>query len=79
MEKQEIKLWAFYYNPMIWESSAEIVSYHRTEAGSTKAMELHKSKEREEFDRVYSDRGWKPTFGQHEYWCVREFLLKIEE
>jgi len=79
MEK-EIKLWAFYYNPMHYESASYIVSYHRTKKGATEAMNAHKAKEKKEFDRIYDDKkGWKPKFGAYESWYVQKFTLKIDD
>lgn len=78
MENQKIKLWAFYYNHMTWESSSEIISYHKTKQGANEAMNAHKAEAKKEFDRMYKDeKGWKPKFGAFEAWYVSEFELEI--
>lgn len=73
-----LKLWAFYYNPMIYESVAQIISYHKTKKGATEAMRNHKAEEKKEFDRMYKNTiGWKPKFGAFESWFVSKFELNI--
>ena len=63
MENNILKLWAFYYNPMIHESASYIVSYHRTKKGATLAMNLHKQQEKEE---------WQEMNDHHKKWCEEE-------
>lgn len=78
MENQTIKLWAFYYNQMTYESSSEIVSYHRTHKGANEAMRKHKGEARKEFDEMYSNKKeWKPKFGAFEAWYVQKFELVV--
>jgi len=79
MNKETIKLWAFYYNHMTYESSSEIVSYHRTKKGATEAMQKHKGEAKKEFDEMYSnEKEWKPKFGAFEAWYVQKFDLEIQ-
>lgn len=78
MENTKIKLWVFYYNPMIYESAAIKVSYHKTKKGATDAMKAHKLEERKQFDKMYkNETGWKPKFGSFESWFVDKFELEI--
>jgi len=88
MENQTIKLWAFYYCPMIYESASYIESYHRTKKGALKAMKEHKAKERLQWveDQSYhkkwcKEEGFKyrpsSKFGQFESWHVRRFELIV--
>lgn len=80
MEKQIIKLWVFWYNGMVYESSSYPMSYHRTKKGAIAAMKAHKDAERKEFDRMYAnEKEWKPKFGEFEHWSVNKFELIIED
>ena len=79
MNEDEIKLWAFYYNPMKEESASYIESYHRTEEGAIKAMEKHKQKEKIEYNKTRYGKLNPSRFGQFEMWYVGPFTLKIEE
>ena len=82
MKTESLKLWAFYYNPMIHESASYIVSYHRTKAGAIKAMNAHKAEEKKDFDRMTSreeNKLYKLKFGLFEEWSVHRFELIISD
>lgn len=78
----KINLWAFYHNPMIWESVASIISYHKTKEGAEKAMKAHKRREKYEHDKMYKNEDLKELKGSMKYsdfksWFVQEFELEI--
>lgn len=88
-ELQKIKLWAFWYNPMTYESASYIESYHRTKKGALEAMKKHRAIQKEEWvkqDEWYRNdckkSGHKYSqiskFGAHESWFVGRFDLTIE-
>lgn len=78
MENQIIKLWAFYYNPMVWESASMILSYHRTKKGALSAMKKHKDSEKKDFDEmIQRNPEFNFKFGAHESWSVHKLELEI--
>ena len=78
MEKEFIELWAFYYNPMTYESASYVVSYHKTEKGAVLAMNEHKLEAKKEFkNSVYGKMNPK-RFGAFESWYVKQFDLEIK-
>ncbi len=76
-------LYEFLYNPMIYESSSQTVSIHRTQEGAKKAMQEHKDLVKAEFDNQWNnpddpiemivDMKWDDD----QSWSVRK--VKIEE
>lgn len=65
------RLYAFLYNDCIHESSSETMSLHFSKEGAEKAMEEHKQKALDKFNKRYSKNnefGFK--FGAHQSWCV---------
>jgi hypothetical protein len=72
MEKSTTnKVYAFYYNCNIHESVWATMSLHYSKEGAEKAMQEHKQKELEQFNKNYSKRSGV-KFGQHEDWHVGE-------
>lgn len=71
-------VWAFYYNPMIEESSDQTMSLHWSKKNAVKAMQAHKKAAKEEWVRTYkNDRDEEPyRFGRFESWSVGQ--VKIE-
>lgn len=65
---QDLKetLYGFYYNDMIEESAAALMSLHRSRKGAVAAMKRHKSEEKKKFKKLF--RGHK--FAQFERWDV---------
>lgn len=64
-------LYAFLYNSCIHESSWATVSLHYSIEGAEKAMQEHKQKALDEFNKRYgSDNFFGFKFGEHEDWCV---------
>lgn len=72
-------VYAFIYNPCIYESAPQTVSLHRTRKGAELAMELHKEglrKEFEEYDEWSKENGnFSLKFGKYEYWGVTEIEI----
>ena len=65
-------LYAFLYNSCIYESSLATVSLHYSKKGAEKAMQEHKQKELDKFNKMYAknDNEFGFKFGEHEDWCV---------
>lgn len=68
------KVYVFYYNDMIEESSYAAMSLHKTKVGAYKAMRKYILQECNEYNNSF--RRHSP-FGRWERWYVGE--LKIEE
>jgi hypothetical protein len=49
------KIYEFLYNPCTWESAFQTISCHRTREGAEKAMNDHKAKAKENFDKLYKN------------------------
>ena len=70
-------IWVFYYNPMVYESSAAAISFHRTEKGAQIALEFHKNEEMKKWNEYLSfldneAKQWCGVFGEHESWFIKE-------
>jgi len=85
-----IKLWAFWYNPMIHESASYIKSYHKTKKGALKAKNEHMALAKIEWDesneyhkKWCDENGFKyrpiSKFGSFESWYVAKFDLDIKD
>ena len=57
-------VYAFMYNPMIYESATATVSLHFSKKGAEMAMEFHKAEQQKEWDSFYKDDQHTPKFGQ---------------
>ncbi len=64
------------YNCCVHESSYATISIHKTKEGAEKAIEIHKAKEKEEFDKIYKDNNeFNFKFGEHENWDIAKTEL----
>lgn len=64
-------VYAFLYNSCIHESSWATVSLHFSKEGAEKAMQEHRQKELDKFNKLYSqDNNFDFKFGEHEDWRV---------
>lgn len=77
-----MKLYAFNYNPDVFESGDVTMSVHFTRKGAKKAMEQHKEQTRQVFmdandgkDHFEFD-GHKHTFDEDKNWYVSEFEVR---
>ena len=73
----EDKIWIFYYNPMVHESSAAAISFHRTKKGAQIALEFHRQGEWSKWDEYLNNldpegRKHAGKFGEYERWFVKE-------
>ena len=71
-------VWVAFYNPMIEESSAGVISIHKTKKGAEMAMDFHKEKERREWAEMYPTKKDQEEFpfGTFEAWVVDVEELK---
>lgn len=65
-------VYAFMYNPMIYESATGVVSLHFSRKGAEMAMEFHKEELKKEWDDLYKGDKHPPKFGRFEHWSVQE-------
>ncbi len=65
------------YNEMIYESSYETISVHKTKQGARDALAKKVKKEHEDYNRTYDyDVNEMPgLFGRFEAWCINETKL----
>ena len=76
-------LYEFLYNPMIYESSSQTVSIHKTEEGARKAMEDHKAQVKAEFDDLYhnpedpADMIVDMKWDDYQFWYIQE--IEVQE
>jgi len=72
-----MKIYAFLYNPMVEESSYEIVSLHTTREGAYQALIKHRQKKAEQYNE-YIDKldevgkKYASKFGKWEDWTIEE-------
>lgn len=65
-------LYAFLYNSCIHESSWATISLHYSKKGAEKAMQEHKQKELNKFNKMFKKNNkYDFKFGEHENWCVK--------
>ena len=63
-------LYAFLYNSCIHKNNWTTISLHCSKKGAEKAMQEHKQKEIDRFNRMYLDYS-EIDFGENEGWCVQ--------
>lgn len=64
-------IYAFLYNSCVQESSWATISLHYTKEGAEKAMQEHKQKALDNFNKMYADNNkFDFKFGEYEDWCV---------
>jgi hypothetical protein len=64
-------VYAFLYNDCIHESTWRTISTHYSKEGAEKAMQEHKQKKLDEWNKMYQDDNeWGFKFGIDEDWCI---------
>lgn len=72
MDKLRDEVYAFLYNPCIYESSAQTISLHYSEQGAIDAMNIHKEEKKKEFDLLWGDEeDSHMIFGDMEAWFTQ--------
>ena len=68
-----MKIYEALYNPMTEESAYTTLSLHLTKDGAERAIEDHKNKELEKWQRYHPSKELEPhRFGQYQDWLVDE-------
>ena len=69
-----MKIWEFWYNPMIHESGSITISLHKTKETAEKAMHLHRMDQKAKHDYVWKDDPDRDEFKFDEFkaWGVSE-------
>ena len=70
------KVYEFWYNECIYESSNSSISLHRTKKGAEMAMEFHKEQKRKEHEESYKDE--EDIYGKYDdmcAWGVKERII----
>jgi len=76
INKPTNRIYAFLYNSCIHESSWATISLHFSKDNAIKAMQKHKQKKLNKFNKMYGQNnefGFK--FGEHEDWCVKPIKI----
>jgi len=74
-----MKVYAFLYNPCIYESGFVTISLHKTRKCAEMAMEFHHAEKEKEHWEIYNKPNdyYPHPFGEHEAWKVEE--MEIQE